>query len=100
LAPRGEVVLADVFHFLETRATEPFDYVYVAPPQYRGLWEKALQTIDAEPGWVAEDGLVIAQVFPKEHRALPLSHLHLERERRYGSTLLAFFQRTPSEVSR
>ena len=49
LADRAEVVRDDSFRFLE-RTTESFDIVYVAPPQYLGLWEKACRRWTGEVG--------------------------------------------------
>lgn len=91
LVSRAQVRKTDVFRFL---AGEPqaFDLVYVAPPQYRGLWSKTLLAVDASPRWLALDGLAIVQIFPKEHQPLDLDALVLVDERRYGSTLLATYQ--------
>ena len=95
LADRAQVVQGDVFRFLAREAgTRAYHYVYVAPPQYRGLWARALLAIDAG-GLLAPDGQVIVQIHPKEYHALPLQRLHLVDERRYGSTLLLFYEPTP-----
>ena len=93
LAANAEVVKADVFKYLAGTPV-PFDLVYVAPPQYEQLWSKTLLTLEANPGWVSEDGLVIVQIFPKELEPLALATLRLVDERRYGSTLLCFFEST------
>jgi 16S rRNA (guanine(966)-N(2))-methyltransferase RsmD len=97
LAERAHVVRGDAFAFLQRPAVEPFDVVYVAPPQYQRLWVKALQAIDDHPLLLAEDGQVIVQMHPKEQEPLPLQHLHLVDERRYGSTLLLFWIRDGQE---
>jgi 16S rRNA (guanine(966)-N(2))-methyltransferase RsmD len=88
----AQVVRADVFAFLE-RTPEPFDYVYVAPPQYQGLWARTLRALDAEPGWLVEDGWVIAQIHPMEHEPLALQHLILFDQRTYGGVMLCFYAR-------
>jgi len=44
LQAQARVVQADVFKFL-ARPPEPFDLIYVAPPQYKGLWSKTLQAL-------------------------------------------------------
>ncbi|MEJ2151243.1 MAG: hypothetical protein P8Z40_17515, partial [Chloroflexota bacterium] len=36
---------------------EPFDVIYVAPPQYKGMWRTALEMIDASPSWLTPEGL-------------------------------------------
>jgi 16S rRNA (guanine966-N2)-methyltransferase len=86
----ARVARADVFGFLAGLA-EPFDYVYVAPPQYRGLWAQTLGTLDARLDWLAEDGWAIAQIHPKEYEELPLERLTLFDRRTYGSVMLCFY---------
>ena len=90
----ARVVHIDVFKYL-LRPAEPFDLVYVAPPQYRGLWSRTLLAIDATPPWLSSTAQVIVQVFPKELEPLSLSSLVLSDERKYGSTALCFFDRAP-----
>jgi 16S rRNA (guanine(966)-N(2))-methyltransferase RsmD len=90
LAGQARVVRADVFTFLRGEP-EPFDYIYIAPPQYQGLWAATLQAIDAVPGWLATDGQAIAQIHPREYQDLLLRHLVLVDQRRYGSVMLCFY---------
>jgi 16S rRNA (guanine(966)-N(2))-methyltransferase RsmD len=92
LAERAHVVPGDVFTFLRRPDLGPFDVIYVAPPQYRGLWAKALQVIDARSSLLTEDGQVIVQIHPKEQEELELQHLELVDQRRYGSTVLLFWE--------
>jgi 16S rRNA (guanine(966)-N(2))-methyltransferase RsmD len=91
LKAKARVVKADVFKFL-ARTPQPFDLIYVAPPQYQDLWSKALRALDATPDWLDPNGLVIVQIFPKELEPLPLANLELAEERKYGSTLLCFYE--------
>ncbi len=91
LGERARVVGADVFAYLERAPEGPFDLIYIAPPQYRRLWVRALQAID-RPGYLTDDGLAIVQIFPKEDEPVALEHLARTEERRYGSTLLAFYE--------
>jgi 16S rRNA (guanine966-N2)-methyltransferase len=93
LKAHARVIQADVFRFL-AREPESFDLIYIAPPQYLGLWSKTLQALDASPGWLAADGLAIVQIFPKEHEPLALGSMDLVDQRKYGSTLLCFYQLT------
>lgn len=88
---RARVVQADVFKFL---AGEPevFDLIYIAPPQYEGLWKKTLLTLETSPNWLEPEGLAIVQIFPKELEPLSLKTLHLVDQRKYGSTLLCFYE--------
>lgn len=86
----ARIVQADVFRFL-TGEPEPFDLIYIAPPQYQGLWSKTLLTLQAYPGWLSAEGIIIVQIFPKEFEPLALTHFQLTDRRRYGSTLLCLY---------
>lgn len=91
LADRAHVVRGDVFRYLDRPAEGPFDIVYVAPPQYADLWLRTVRRVDAEPVWLSPQGVLIAQMHPKEWTPPELQRLRVEDERRYGSTLLVFF---------
>jgi len=88
----AHVVGADVFHFL-LRDPDPFDFVYVAPPQYKGLWLKTLQTLDEHPGWLADDGWLIVQIDPVEYEEQALRHFALFDQRSYGGVMLCFYSK-------
>ncbi len=99
LADRAETLHADAFKFLQAQASaasntkREYDIIYVAPPQYHEMAARALGLLDNSP-LVAERGLVIVQIHPKERaavEAVPLTSLALTDERRYGSTLLMFY---------
>jgi len=90
LGQRARIVRANVFDFLK-REPQPFEYVYVAPPQYKDLWIATLKLIDAQPRWLAADGEIIVQIHPREYRPLDLQHFEPIDERRYGSTHLVFY---------
>jgi 16S rRNA (guanine966-N2)-methyltransferase len=92
----------DAFRFLEQYSRRQFDYVYIAPPQYKGLWIKALLAVDANPDILCEDAWVIVQIHPVEFEELSASQefknlVEFDR-RKYGSTLLLFY-RCQREVS-
>jgi len=90
---KGVIVAGDAFTYLARSELAPFDVIYIAPPQYRGLWLQALRAIDARPELLTETGLAVVQIFPKEWVEPPLEHLQLVDQRRYGSTALYFFGR-------
>jgi 16S rRNA (guanine966-N2)-methyltransferase len=92
LTSRAKVLRSDAFALLGQSPQRQFDYVYVAPPQYRGLWSRALKTLDDHSEWLNPDAWVIAQMHPKEFDALDLARLRLSDKRKYGSTLLAFYE--------
>ena len=82
----------DAFAILRSKPRERVDYAYVAPPQYLGLWARAVQQLDESPLWLNPDAWVIAQMHPKEYEELALKRLTKFDERRYGSTLLVFYE--------
>ena len=90
LAARAEVAGRDVFGYLRDPPI-PFDVIFVAPPQWRGLWPRAVTLLDVEPGWLAQGGVVVAQHDPSESVPLDLAHLVLSSERSYGRVRFTFF---------
>ncbi len=89
---KAEVLRMDSFAMLERRADRKFDYIYIAPPQYKELWKKALQLLDTHLDWLSADGWVIAQIHPVEYESVALNNLNEFERRKYGSTLLVFYQ--------
>jgi 16S rRNA G966 N2-methylase RsmD len=86
------VVRADVFDFL-LRDPDPFDFIYVAPPQYKGMWAKTLQLLDEVPDWLADGGWVVVQIDPLEYEEQALEQLALFDQRSYGGVMLCFYAR-------
>jgi len=86
----ARVLHTDAFDFL-AQSNERFDIIYVAPPQYRQMWSKALLALD-ERLLLKEDGVIVVQIFPKEFEPLVLAHLALTDQRKYGSTMLCFYE--------
>ena len=91
LIERAEIVRGDAFTYL-AGAPESFHYIYVAPPQYQRLWIEALLRIDAQPGWLADDGEIVVQIHPKEFEDVPLVNFEVIDRRTYGSTTLVFYE--------
>ncbi len=91
LASKAEVLQRDAFALLRGQPDRQFDYLFIAPPQYQGMWKKALLQVDANPGWLVEDAWVIVQIHPREIEPLELDKLVEFDHRRYGSTSLLFY---------
>ncbi len=91
LNDRAEMVRGDAFTYL-AEPPRAFHYIYIAPPQYQRLWVQALELIDAQPAWLAEDGEIIVQIHPKEYEAVPLENFEEIEQRKYGSTWLVFYE--------
>lgn len=85
------VAQGDSFAFLESYRGEPFDLIYIAPPQYQGMWHKALTLVDQHPDLLAPFGAVIVQIHPREDEAVELDFLEEYDRRTYGSVQLIFY---------
>ncbi len=92
LNDRAEVIQSDAFALLRRSPDQHFDYIYIAPPQYKDLWTRALQELDNNPGWMKTDTWVIVQIDPLEYSQQTLQHLVEFEQRKYGSTLLVFYE--------
>ena len=92
----SEIYQMDALAMLSRSPDEQFDYVYVAPPQYKGIWLKVLAALDRQPNWLVDDGWVIVQIDPREFEDVKLENLSKFDQRRYGNTLLVFYERAAS----
>src|SRR5215469_12796513 len=79
LAARADVAARDVFAYLRG-APAPYEVIFVAPPQWHELWQRAVTLLDSQPGWLADGALVIAQHDPAESTALDLGRLETTDE--------------------
>lgn len=95
----SDVMRLDAFTLLSRQPDRNFDYVYIAPPQYQGLWKKALLLLDSNPKWLSEDAWVIVQIHPVEFEQLDLKNLAEFDRRHYGSTELIFYQLETSSAN-
>ncbi len=86
----AHVVQGDVFSFL-LREPDAFDFIYVAPPQYKELWVQTLELLDKRPGWLADDGWIIVQIDPLEYEEQAMEHYALFDQRSYGGVMLCFY---------
>ena len=91
LQSSAKVIRQDAFAYLGGPPNARYDFIYVAPPQFQHLWSKALRKLDENTDWLNDGGEVIVQIDPSEYEALPLQHLQLNDERKYGKTVLLFY---------
>lgn len=91
----AEVRRADALALLDGVPDEGsrFEVIYIAPPQYQTLWREALEKIDRRVDWLLPDGIAIAQIDPREYEELLLANLRQYDQRKYGNTLLCFYER-------
>lgn len=71
---------------------EPFDLVFLDPPYYKGLGERALARL-GEGGWIASDALIVFECAADETPATP-GYETLD-ERAYGAAKVLFLRRAP-----
>ena len=94
---KARVHQADAFSWLASQTNPHFDLIYVAPPQYKGLWEKAMDLIDQNPELLSDDGQVIIQINPLEWVDKTFTNLQVFDSRKYGDTLLVFLEKSTGE---
>jgi 16S rRNA (guanine966-N2)-methyltransferase len=90
----AEVTRMDAFSMLERAADRAFDYIFIAPPQYKGLWKKALIALDENPTWLSKDAWGIVQIHPAENENIVMQNLIEFDQRQYGSVLFKFYETT------
>ena len=92
LESEAHVVLTDAFHYLATMPHGLFDLIYVAPPQYKGIWLEVMYLISQRPSlYLTPEGIVVVQIDPKEYEEFASIRLKLADLRRYGNTQLCFY---------
>ncbi len=96
LIQRATVVQRNAYTVVDQSPDRLYHYVYVAPPQYKGIWVEILQKIDANIAWHHDETVVIVQIDPKEYREydgnINLKHLVEYDKRKYGHTMLLFYE--------
>ncbi len=88
-----EIRRGDAFAMLAAKVDRKFEYLYIAPPQYQEMWLRALKLADEHDEWLTEDGAIIVQIDPTEYQAVELKNFEETEQRKYGSTLLIFYDR-------
>lgn len=100
LKANAEVIFSDSYTFLKNKPDRSFDYIYIAPPQYKELWKKALLLVDENDAWLATDGWIVVQIDPIEYEMVDLKKMREFSQRRYGNTLLIFLERVSDDPER
>ncbi|MCP5099379.1 MAG: 16S rRNA (guanine(966)-N(2))-methyltransferase RsmD [Chloroflexi bacterium] len=93
LDANATVLKRDAFDYLASLPKRPFDLIYVAPPQYLDLWVKVMDVLDKRPfDFLTPEGQIVVQIDPKEYIELNLENLTLYHQRKYGNTMLCFYE--------
>ena len=93
LLSKASVIKADSLSYISRETISSFDYIYIAPPQYKKIWINALQKIDENPNILSPDGWIIVQIHPVEFEELSFTNFEIIQKRKYGSTLFAIYQK-------
>jgi len=91
LGEYAKVIKGDAFTLLRGKPDQEYDYIYVAPPQYKEMWKDAMHILDENPAWLVDDGWIIVQIHPREYEVLDLINFEAFDERKYSNTLLVFY---------
>ena len=86
-----EALRGDAFKIVERGLRNAYDYIFIAPPQYKGMWKEMLQRIDMKTDLGAKNAWIIVQIDPIEYEEVPLVNLKEFDNRDYGSTRLVFY---------
>jgi 16S rRNA (guanine(966)-N(2))-methyltransferase RsmD len=91
LSDGAEVLHKSAFALLDEPADRRFDFIYIAPPQYKDLWAQTLHALDQNPNWLLDDSWVLTQIDKVEYQPLVLENLTVFDRRTYGNTELVFY---------
>ncbi len=94
LEDRANVIQRNAFDVVDQAPDRLYHYIYVAPPQYKEMWVKIIQSLDQNAKWHHHDSIVIVQIDPKEEydKSLQLKHLSEYDRRKYGRTMFLFYE--------
>ena len=93
LAAKARVIRRSAFDVLGDAPDRQYDFIFVAPPQYRGMWLKTLRSLENNEAWHDAAGLIIVQIDPSELEPdLGFVRLQQVDQRTYGRTMLLFWR--------
>jgi len=82
---------------LLARKGERFDLIFLDPPYEKGWVGKTLRAV-AQEGLLRETGILVVEHSVREKVEKDYPPLRLSDQRRYGTTLLSFFEHCASEI--
>lgn len=95
----GRVVRADVLRFLAAGrppADQPYAACLADPPYDEPLIQQTLELLgDPQYGWLAQGAVVVAKHFWRDAPTESAGALKVDRQRRFGETMLTFYRHTP-----
>ena len=85
------LINTDAYKYLSNYSPRRFDYIFIAPPQYRRMWKRAINLLDENKELLNDDGWIIVQIDPIEYESLQVLNFIEFDKRKYGSSMLIFF---------
>lgn len=90
---KARVTRRDAFDLISRSPERNYRFIYVAPPQYKGIWLNTLAAFDANRQWHGADRHIIVQIDPSEYEAdRSFERLSEIDQRKYGRTILLFYR--------
>ena len=91
LFSQSRIWCKDVLTFLSfLLKREEFDFIFIAPPYYRGMQDKTLDIVEAVN---IEKTEIIVQHSPNENVNFTRKNMKIIKQRKYGNTILTFLRR-------
>jgi len=91
LFSQSRIWCKDVLTFLSfLLKREEFDFIFIAPPYYRGMQDKTLDIVEAVN---IEKTEIIVQHSPNENVNFTRKNMKIIKQRKYGDTILTFLRR-------
>lgn len=91
---QANAINGNAFDFLKFEKEKVFDIVFIAPPQWRGMCQQAIEEFSKELHLLAKGGIVITQHDPTEKVSVNVDILTEYDVRRYGGVQFNFYRRT------
>lgn len=93
LKSKARVTRRNAFDLISRRPERNYRFIYVAPPQYKGIWLQTLAAFDANRQWHSPDRQIIVQIDPSEYDGgRSFERLVVSDKRKYGRTMLLFYR--------
>lgn len=91
LTEHTQVRHTDVFTYLRN-CHRSFDLIFADPPQFKNLWIEFIHCLAERPHLLSPGGVAIVKLDPSEYEELGVKTLREVEQRRYGNSLVVFFE--------
>lgn len=90
---RATLINTDAFEYV-VKSKEKFDIIFVAPPQWVGMCQKAMDSLSARTDLLEDDGIIITQHNPAEEVVVD-DKIFTEYDKRiYGGVQFNFYRKS------